>query len=120
MMPRQGQRVLREQTRNFIAENPSQVVLTRSTETPDGAGGTTKGSPTPLTAQKMRIVLQAANESREIRTSSGEMLKPTAVLIAEYNADVQRGDVLTINGVRHEVAWVRNLGYEISADVVAR
>lgn len=119
-MPRQGLRVMTEQTRKFIAENPTDVVLSRRVESDDGSGGTSLGPAVAQDPQTMRIVPQSASAASEVRTTSGEMLKPTAVLIALPDANVERGDSLVIDGIRHEVAWVRRLGYEISADVVAR
>jgi hypothetical protein len=115
-MPRQGLHVMRRQTSRFIAENPSDVVVTRTTEVSDGAGGTTRGPATPLPPQRVRVVPQTM--LTESRTSSGEMLRPDAAMVAEWDANIQRDDTIAHNGFTYRVSFVHDKGYEKLVEVV--
>jgi hypothetical protein len=119
-MPKQGMRVLREQTEQFIGENPTSLVLTRSTRTEDGAGGWVNGAPTPLPAQRVRLVPQSASPGVERRTVSGEVVRPDLRIVGMPEFNVAVGDTFTWNTIRMEVVWVSDLGYEKIAEVAAR
>lgn len=115
-MPRQGMHVLKEQTRRFIDENPLYINLTRNARVSDGAGGYTT-TPSALEPQTMRVVPQSRLVSVERRTTGGAMVKPDMNLVCQFNADVQRGDTFTYNGLLMEVIWVNDIGYEKIAEV---
>lgn len=115
-MPRQGISVLTEQTEQFIDENPTDLVLTRNTKVPDGAGGSTT-SPTDLDPQTVRVIPQSRLVSVERRTTAGAVVKPDMNLICMPDADVQRGDTFTYNGLKMQVVWVSVLSYEKIAEV---
>ena len=121
MAQKQGLRVLIEQTKKFIDENPSDIVLTRAERAADGAGGTTAGTPTPLSAQRVRLVPANPSAGAEVRTVSGEVVNMTYSLIGLPDANVKEGDTLDIGGLRHEVVQVMVLGgYEVRAELVRR
>jgi hypothetical protein len=116
----QGVEVLREQTEAFISENPTSLVLTRATPQDDGAGGTLPAYPTPLPAQTVRVVPQAPTSAVERRTVSGEVVKPELRVVGPYNFNVQMGDYFTWNGMRVEVVWITDFGYQKIAEVAVR
>ena len=118
-MPRQGMAVLREQTHRFILENPSQIVLKRPTDVPDGAGGSTT-TETDRPSQTVRIIDRFSAVMTERRTLSGEMTTPDFNVLFEWDGDVQVGDVFTRHGLRMEIVWVLDNGYRKTAEVARR
>lgn len=116
----QGVATLRKQTKQFITENPTSMVLTRRTRTPDGAGGYTLTSPTALGAQVVRVVQQTAAATVERQTVEGEVVRPEYKIVAEWDADIAEGDITTINGRRVEVVFINDImenAYEKVAEV---
>lgn len=111
--------VLREQTEFFIDQNPIDLVLSRITKVDDGAGGTTEDS-VPLDAQKMRLVKPAPSTSVERRTVGGEMVFPTLSVVAQFDADMQRGDTFKYQGLTMEIVWVNDMGYEKIGEAAPR
>lgn len=105
------------QTERFIAENPTDLVLTRNTRASDGAGGFTT-SPTPLSSQVVRIVQQRTSAAVERRNISGEVVNPSVTLVCLPSVNVQRGDTFTWQGLSAEVVWRTDLGYVVHAEVV--
>lgn len=121
MAERQGGTYLVKQTRQFIAEDPFALALTRITREDDGAGGYVDGPPTPVAAQTVRLVPANPNAASETRTVGGETLKTMYSIVAMPDADIQEGDSFQVNGARHEVVIVLNIGgYEVRAEVVRR
>jgi hypothetical protein len=115
---REGNPVLREQTKHFIDDNPTDVVLKRSVWADDGAGGTTAGPPTNLTAQTVRLVPQSLTEARTI---SGEVVQIVYVMVAEHDADILPDDTFTHEGMKFAITIVQNVGdYEKRAEVRRR
>jgi hypothetical protein len=121
MAERQGQTYLVKQTRQFIAEDPTVINLTRTARNSDGAGGWTPGAPTPVAAQTVRLVPSNPSTGSEVRTVSGEVLKTTYSIVAMPDANIQEGDSFMVDGFRHEVVIVLGIGgYEVRAEVVRR
>lgn len=118
-MPRQGMVVLREQTHQFILENPSQLVLKRSTKVPDGAGGSTT-TEVDRPAQTVRIIDRFSSVQTERRTLSGQMTTPDINILFEWDGDVLVGDLLDYKGLRMEVVWLLDNGYRKMAEVARR
>lgn len=116
----EGTAVLKEQTEQFIGENPTDIVLTRRTKSPDGAGGSVLGPPTPLLTQRVRLVETVSSAAIERRTSAGEVIRPDYKMLMEWDADVLVGDTLTYNGLRMEVVWVVLMPYEKTAELTVR
>lgn len=108
---------LRRQTNQYIAFNPTTVVLTREVRTEDGAGGYTTAGSTPLSPQVVRIIQQRESNATERRNRDGEVVRPSLVLLAAWDADVEVDDTFTWNGMRAEVVWVTDMGYEKSCEV---
>lgn len=111
-------KVLRKQTHRFIAENPEDVTLRRNaTRTGDGAGGWTTTPGTPIPPQRVRLVIQGGNVAS--RNLDGEEVSPAYVMLAEYDADVEIGDVFTLAGRDYKIHFVReDRDYEVWAEVI--
>lgn len=116
----QGVAVLREQTRRFIADLPTEVTLSRSVASDDGAGGTVYGPPASLSPQTFKLTQQSESSATERRTSDGEVVRPTLRVVAEWDADIAIGDTFTWNGLPVEVVWITALPYEKLAEVAIR
>lgn len=112
----------RKVTRRFIDADPYSVVLTRTTRTENGAGGFKKTNPTPLTAQRVRLMPQATQgrlEERQIL--DGQMVQINYHMVGDIGLDVQRGDTFTKDGALHEVVWVVTVSeYEVKAGITNR
>lgn len=117
-----GLGVLIRQTSRYIDENPSEVVVLRSTGTADGAGGTVAGTEAPVgPAQTMRLVPSGIMNEMEIRTVDGEVLKTAYSILAMPDADLKDGDAFMLDDVRYEVASCVGIGgYELRAEAVRR
>lgn len=112
---------MRKQTKQYINFNPKTVTLTRPDKASDGAGGTLPAA-TPLPPQVVRIIQQREGSGTERRNSDGEVVRPSLVLLAEWNADVKEDDFFDWNGMRAEVVYVQKLEtgggtYELSCEV---
>jgi len=109
-------------TENFISASPVTLSLSRPSLADDGAGGRTTVW-NSLPPQIFRMVLQTG--SNVIRSVDGEELRPEFALVGPWNADVNRGDRFTYDGIVYEVIWthpgnVMPTAYEIRAEVVSR
>lgn len=121
MAERQGGTFLVKQTRQFIAEDPFALALTRVERNSDGAGGWVDGDPAPVAAQTVRLVPANPSANSETRTVGGETLKTMYSIVAMPDADIREGDSFDVNGARHEVVIVLNIGgHEVRAEVVRR
>jgi len=116
-----GIAVLREQTKQFIDDNPVDIEITRDTLVDDGAGGRTR-QPVTLPAQRVRITFNTARTAGiENRTVAGEVMMPDYQLTAEWDADLRDNDSFTYQGTRCEITIATVVGnYETSALVVRR
>lgn len=101
--------VRRELTKRSIDQNPASIALTRTSQTPDGAGGFIESS-TTLPAQTFRIFLSSMRGSREVESEGGERQINQSGLLAEHDADIQRGDRFTMNGRDYKVEKVDPIG----------
>lgn len=112
----------RRLTRRFIDADPYQVVLSRATLIPNGAGGLKKQAPMNLASQTVRLMPQAVQgRLDEKMLLDGQMVEIDFHLIGDTTLDIQRGDWFFKDGVKHEVVWVVNVGqYETKAGVTNR
>lgn len=112
-------KVNRRLTSEFIAADPKDISILRRTKESDGAGGYKWVDPTdPLTAQRIRLIPQN-RDIHERETSLGTKVTPHLILLAEYDADIQRFDQYIDQGYVYEVVWVyEKRTYETKADVV--
>lgn len=97
----------RKQTQAFINENSVSVVVRRTAETDDGAGGTLPGATSSLTAQTVRKVGQAGQPVTRV-TDDGRTQTATHVIIAMPTADFQVGDKFLTGSQDNEVIAVEN------------
>ena len=117
--------IMRAHTKQYIAYNPDSIVLTREVRTDDGAGGFTTAGSTPLPPQVFRIIQQRESNGAERRNRDGEVVRPSLVLLAEWDADIKRNDTFPWEGQTAEIVWVQALEtaggtYELSCEVALR
>jgi hypothetical protein len=105
-------------TRAFIAADEDMVVLWRSVQIPDGAGGYELNDPSPLPSQPMRLIpLQSGATERH--TLDGVLVAPGYALLGDWFADMERWDTFTMAGVRYQVVFINeNRTYEVKGEVV--
>lgn len=115
----EGVGVLREQTKRFIDENPTDIAFTHNEKTPDGMGGYTL-TPTPVPPQTVRVIQTVSAQSTERRTLSGEMTTPDLKVLGEWDVDMQIGDTFEWMGLPVEIVWIVVLPYEKTAEVAVR
>jgi hypothetical protein len=118
----EGVAILRRQTKQFIDENPVTLQFIRFEQIDDGMGGHYDAEePTPVDPQVVRIVEQASgSQAVERRNSAGEMVMPEFKIVAEWNADVLRGDTVEHAGLNLEVVWIILSPYEKTCDMAVR
>lgn len=115
-------RLQRKQTRAYIAADPLPVILSRSSLVRDPSGGYVRNTPTSLASQLMRLDPTAANNAPVRRTVDGIEISPEYVLLAEWNADIERGDWFYKSDVKYEIVFVDDTQrkYETRAEVANR
>lgn len=113
--------VLRQQTVDFIQANPINISMQRMDTASDGAGGVTLQQ-TTLATQTFRLIsLGTGGGAVERRTVDGQMVFPDFVLLGEYTANLQNGDVFFIDGIKYEIVYVRlDRRYELWGEVSYR
>lgn len=111
--------VLRRQTLHYIKSNPSEVIFTRMTKTPDGAGGSSI-EPAPQTPQTVRIIQQQQYKDVERRNAAGEVVRPNMTVLAAHDANMLRGDTFVWEGLVMEVVWVTDMKYELVGEVATK
>lgn len=104
------------QTRRFIASDPSSIVLGRNVQADDGAGGFTTTA-TAQRAQVFKVVQKAQSDAVERRNMAGEVVRPAITLVCMPDANIQRGDTFTWEGLAAEVVWLTRLDYVLHAEV---
>lgn len=115
-------KVLRHNTKEFIAADSREVVLLRSARVPNGTGGTKPGPAVPQPAQTLRLLPQEASTSVERTAVDGRVLKPTFVLLGPFTADIVRGDTFALDdGLVGEVVYVHEKRqYQVKGEVAVR
>lgn len=115
MIGMQGVATLKKQTRWFINQNPTSVVLNRKTKVDDGAGGSTYTTK-PLDPQTVRLI-ESNPVNVTTRNVSGSMDLPQRFIVATADADVIEGDTFTDQGNKYRVGYVLRRPYELTAEV---
>lgn len=107
-------------TQAFINENPESIVITRRAKVVQPSGGFRYSAGAPLAAQTMRkVALNRISAAVERVTEDGRTVLPTAALVALPTADLQRGDLFTLDGVPHEVVHVSDRPkWRLQAEVI--
>ena len=115
----QGSAVLRRQTRQFIAENPTNIMITRTPQVPDGSGGVTSGDPESVGPVTVRII--EGGFPTGARSLQGEVETPDFVLIGEYQANIKDGDIFQYGDYTLEVERVmQDKTYKVIAKLEKR
>lgn len=106
-------------TERFIELDSTPIAFVRTPLVSNGSGGYTKGTPTTLPQQSVKLSWQQDTAiTRE--TEDGRDAAVAAVLVLSSDADIQRWDQFTLNGDRFEVVFVKDMGYQIKAEVIRR
>lgn len=115
--------VQRRATAAFVAADPTAGGVWRAPRTPNGAGGTRRGTPVLVPSTvivPVRLVPQGnKGETGERHTFDGKLVAVTHHLVGPHDLDVQRGDEYrTAENVSYEVLRVWRPGnYETKAEV---
>lgn len=89
----------RRQISALISEDPVDIVLIRSEDIPDGAGGFRTGPPTPLAPQRVTILpFKRRMSELVIATEMGDVIDYPYAVVGMYNLDIKRDDEFTWNG----------------------
>lgn len=107
----------RRNTQAFIDADWVTITLLRAEWSSDGAGGSVKGDSVPLTPQRMRLI--PSQDGATLRTTAnGEEVAPDYTLMGLWDADIERWDEFTLNGMRYEIVFVnQNTQYETKGEV---
>lgn len=112
--------IQRKQTAAFIASDSVAVVLERPVFVSDGAGGHTRGVPTLLPSQTMRLIPLQDGTTAQLN-ADGEMIEPSYMLMGRWDANIERWDRFMLEGHEYEVLSVnQNRQYECKAEVSYR
>jgi hypothetical protein len=108
------------QTATFIAENPVDIVVRRTSKIPDGRGGNQKDTTRSLPPQTVRRVGSTRiSGTKQVMTVDGRLVIPTYALIGLPDVDIQRGDKFDIEGLPYEVVSISlTPPWRVQADVV--
>jgi hypothetical protein len=112
----------RRNTVSYIDAAYSEIVLHRRTPHKNERGGADI-TPTVLAPQRMRIlhgyVGRRANQNAPNDTSMGKTPYAKNVLIARWDADVERGDWFVEDGVEYQVDYIfsNNREFELLANL---
>lgn len=98
-----------KQTEAFIGQNPSTIVLVRTSRVGDGRGGSKKDVPLTLSPQTMRKVGSTrVSSTSQTNSTDGNLLIPQQYLIALPDADIERDDQFTLEGIPYKVQSVND------------
>lgn len=112
--------ILRKQTKDFIAANPSDIVVQRIDTVADGSGGVKK-TLAPLPAQTLRLIKRNTSTAVFRRTIDGQEVQPDFVVLGEYDADMRTGDWFFMDGIKYEFVYVQaDRRYEAWGEVIYR
>ena len=107
-------KILRDGTTWFIAQDPTDVVLYRSTSSVGPGGGRLKGTPVARPAQRVKLIHQGGKGVSN--GEGGSDFIYDYVIVAEHDADIYTGDTFFIDGQKFVVeSFDPNNGYETKA-----
>jgi len=101
----------------FIEADARDVILLRSARTDDGAGGFTLGDPVSQGPQRFRLLPQE-DGATERTTAEGETATPQYMLMGPWNANMQRFDGFTLDGIRYQIVYIDDRKYELKGEVI--
>lgn len=117
--------IQRQNTTEFILADPVALVLhgRKQVQKPSG-GHTWEADGAPRGPYTYRLI-PASDRMPEIKTSSGRLVTPVYILLAEWDGDIRRWDMFELNGVWFEIASpIRpehtERAYQLKGDVVRR
>lgn len=113
--------VHRANTTAWIGSDPVDIVLTRTVQEPDGAGGFKPAAPTDLPVQTFRMDRASMAGVRLVTTEAGTQVPDSFRIVGPPGTDVERGDDFVIDGSHFQVIFVSSERYErVAAEVEYR
>lgn len=110
-------KVQRRLSAEFIAADAREIVLTRRTRTPDGAGGAVPGTAVDQEPQTFRLLPQ--EDGATARTiADGESATPEYILQGRWDCNMERFDEFVIDGRRFQIIYIDNRQYEIKGEAI--
>lgn len=94
----------RRHTEQSIARNPTTIVITRTQNTDDGAGGSYQET-VELPAQTVRIFMSSM-QAQTVSKVGGQIQTQSWGLLALWDADIVKGDEFQVDGRRFTVRTV--------------
>jgi hypothetical protein len=114
--------VQRRLTSAYLKAEPIDVVFQRPTMINTPAGGMAQGTPTPIPAQRIRLIpfkRRLVELTRD--TPDGNIIKEGYVVMGEPDLDIQAADEFTYNGGHYEVVSIEpNRSYRTIANATYR
>lgn len=94
----------RRQVQAEILINPVDIIFIRKTQVDDGAGGWVWSDPTPTDPQRVRIIPAKRSLSEMlVNTELGHIVEYPFIVLAMYNANIQRDDEFWHAGDHYQV-----------------
>lgn len=105
-------------TAAFIDADPFDCVLSPATYESNGSGGQRRVASPDRSPQRMRLI-PTTGQATERQTSDGRAVQPDFMLMAPFDAVVERWDRFVFNGNRFEVLHVQEKReYQTKSEVV--
>lgn len=94
-------------TDQFIKENPDNVILRRRSRVATSAGGWAQGPTVEQPEQTFRkIPVGRVSAGANITTPDGKVVVPNFHLVCPLDANIQKDDVFTMDGMEYRVSEV--------------
>lgn len=102
---------------HIINLNPTVITINRSVEITNGYGGSTKSKLDPF---DVKVLVYKKRSNKEIIDTSGKTLGNQVLntwkILSEGDADIERGDVFSIDGIEFKASFVNNY-YDICKQI---
>lgn len=102
---------------HIINLNPTVITINRSVEITNGYGGSTKSKLDPF---DVKVLVYKKRSNKEIIDTSGRTLGNQVLntwkILSEGDADIERGDVFSIDGIEFKASFVNNY-YDICKQI---
>lgn len=105
----------------YIDSDPTDIAMIPRTREGDGAGGFRWVTGAPLAVQRIRVVTSSALSGTVRRTVDGESVQPDLLVVATFDALVERGYLLPLADDVYEVVFIQpDMRYEKLVEVIRR
>lgn len=122
VFPYPGLDMLRRQTHWFIEDDPTDIILVPQIRTQAPGGGFNMSDGAPRAVQTFKLIYQSGSDG-VVQTTDGQNMRYDFILLGEWDATVQQGDVWAEPENENQKYVVQGLlpynGYEVKAAVVS-